>query len=336
MARLKVLMVGAGYFGRLHLDAWMAHPRAEVVGIVDPAAGTHETASIFNNLSAALTVVSPDLVDIATPPGTHLALVRRAMEVGIDAVCQKPFCGGLDAAREALAAVPEGKMLAVHENFRFQPWYRRIAELIAEGRLGEVHGVTFRLRPGDGNGPDAYRERQPYFRNMPRFLVHETGVHLVDTFRFLLGEPDWVWADLRRLNPAIRGEDAGHVVLGFPNGTRALLDANRLVDHAAQNTRRTMGEAWIDGSKATVTLDGNGRLLLREHGRTESEDVSASFDPDTFGGGCVAAFQDHVVRHLLDGAPLETRAVDYLRNMEIVEAIYASAARGARVELNDR
>ena len=34
----------------------------------------------------------------------------------------------------------------------------------------------------------AYLERQPYFQTMPRFLVHETAIHLVDVFRFLLGE----------------------------------------------------------------------------------------------------------------------------------------------------
>ena len=41
---------------------------------------------------------------------------------------------------------------------------------------------------GDGQGPDAYLARQPYFRTMPRFLLRETGIHFIDTFRFLFGE----------------------------------------------------------------------------------------------------------------------------------------------------
>ncbi|MEO0763052.1 MAG: hypothetical protein AAFZ09_14815, partial [Pseudomonadota bacterium] len=60
----------------------------------------------------------------------------------------------------------------------------------------------------DGQGPDAYHARQPYFQRMPRFLVHETAVHWIDTFRYLMGEAETVYADLRRLNPAIAGEDA--------------------------------------------------------------------------------------------------------------------------------
>ena len=83
--------------------------------------------------------------------------------------------------------------------------------------LGEVYQITFRLRPGDGQGPEAYLERQPYFQTMERFLVHETAIHFIDVFRFLLGEePSTVYASLRRLNPAIKGEDAGLMLFSFP------------------------------------------------------------------------------------------------------------------------
>ena len=42
---------------------------------------------------------------------------------------------------------------------------------------------------------------------MPRLLIHETGVHYIDTFRYLFGTPTAVHADLRRCNPVIAGED---------------------------------------------------------------------------------------------------------------------------------
>jgi hypothetical protein len=35
-------------------------------------------------------------------------------------------------------------------------------------------------------GERAYLDRQPFFRDYPRLLIHETGVHFVDTFRYLL------------------------------------------------------------------------------------------------------------------------------------------------------
>ncbi len=339
-APLKVLGVGAGYFSQFHYEAWAEHPEVELVGIVDPdekrretAARAHGRVEAFAETAEALDAVAPDLVDIVTPPSTHLALIAQSMERGIPTICQKPLCGGIEGATEAVRMAAAAKTpLVVHENFRFQPWYRRIKAEIEHGRLGDLFQVTFRLRPGDGGGPDAYLDRQPYFQQMERFLVAETAVHFIDTFRFLYGEPDWVWADLRRLNPAIAGEDAGLIVFGYRDGRRALFDGNRLIDHRAGNLRFTMGEALVEGSDAVVALDGDGHLAYRRHGESEVEMLE--FDrSDRFGGGCVGALQAHVVDHLLRGARLENEASDYLRNLAIVEAVYASAASGARVEL---
>ena len=64
---------------------------------------------------------------------------------------------------------------------------------------------------------------------MEKFLVHETAIHLIDVFRFLLNEePSAVYAALRRLNPALKGEDAGMMLFDFPSGARAVFDGTRL------------------------------------------------------------------------------------------------------------
>ena len=336
--RLRVALVGAGHFARHHAAAWAAHPEAGLAAVVDLDLSRAEAmAAEFGgaphaDLGAAL-AAGADLVDIAAPPSAHLAAIERAMAARLPTICQKPFCGGLPGARRAAAmAAGAGVPLVVHENFRFQPWWRRIAPEVRSGRLGDPVQLSFRLRPGDGQGPRAYLDRQPYFQAMPRFLVHETLVHLIDVARLLMGEPEWVWADLRRLNPAIAGEDAGIVVLGFAAGRRALLDGNRLVDHAASDRRRTMGEGLVEGPRGVVALDGEGALSVRAHGSDRAEPIPVEVGPG-FGGGCVGALQAHVVDHLLRGAPLENRAADYLRTLEAVEAAYRSADGGARVAL---
>jgi predicted dehydrogenase len=207
------------------------------------------------------------------------------------------------------------------------------AELHA-GRIGSVYDIGFRLRPGDGQGPNAYLDRQPYFQTMPRFWVHETAVHLVDVFRYLMGEPDWVWADLRQLNPAISGEDAGIIVLDFPGGRRAVFDGNRLADHVADNRRYVMGDAWIDGKAGTLYLNGDGEIAFRRHGANDVVLIPITMPGDRFAGGCVDAFQAHVVVHLLEGTPLESSGRDYIRNLDIVDAIYTSAASGEKVNIS--
>jgi len=339
--RLRVVVVGAGYFAAFHHRAWAAAPRVDLVAIVDAdggkaaaAAAAHGVSQWRTDLKTALDDFDIDLVDIAVPPDAHLELIDLATAAGKAVICQKPFCGGLAGAeRAADLANRRGATLVVHENFRFQPWWRQIKLELAQGRVGDLYDIAFRLRPGDGQGPSAYLGRQPYFQTMPRFLVHETAVHLMDVFRYLMGEPDWVQADLRRLNPNIAGEDAGVIVLGYDDGRRALFDGNRLATHPAENRRYVMGEAWVDGAAGSLTLDGDGGLAFRPHDANTAEPILYQSQPALFGGGCVDAFQAHVIAHLLDGAPLENHAAAYLTNLKLVDAIYASAADGARVRL---
>ena len=78
---------------------------------------------------------------------------------------------------------------------------------------------------------------------MPEFLVRETAVHFIDTFRFLMGEVRAVTARLRRLNPVIAGEDSGLLIFEFDDARTGLFDGNRLNGHPATHLRRTMGEA---------------------------------------------------------------------------------------------
>lgn len=335
MTELKVAVVGAGYFAQFHHEAWNRLEGAMLCGICDldetAAARAAEAsgASVFIDAEEMLDALKPDLLDIATPPPTHLPLIRSAIARSIPVVCQKPFCTSPEEVAEAIAlSARTGKFICVHENFRFQPWYRKAREVADEGTLGEIYQVTFRLRPGDGQGPDAYLARQPYFQKMERFLVHETGVHWIDTFRYLFGNPARVFADLRRLNPVIAGEDAGIVLMDLPKGVRGVLDANRLADHAADNTRRTMGEMLIEGSSGTLRLNGQGELHLRQHGDTSERQVDYTFNDANFGGDCVFNLCAHVAAHMRDGAPLENTAAEYSIVQQIVEAAYASAHSG--------
>jgi D-apiose dehydrogenase len=335
---IKLAVAGTGYFAQFHLDAWRRIPGVQLVAACGldaaslvEAAGRFAIPCQFADVGEMLDAAAPDLLDIAAPPAAHRSILEEAARRGVHVICQKPFGGDLATARAMVRIADDaGIMLVVHENFRFMPWYREARRLLDRGALGQPYGVSFRLRPGDGQGPRAYLDRQPYFQTMPHFLIHETAIHLIDVFRFLLGEVSGVFARLRRLNPAIAGEDAGYVVFEFASGAAGVFDGNRLVDFPAANPRVTMGEMLLEGSKATLRLDGFGRLHLKPHNGLERAHAYAWQDQG-FGGDCVFALQQHVVRHLRDGAPLENTGTAYLRNLEVEETIYRSAA-SARFE----
>ena len=336
---LRVATVGAGYFARFHHEAWARMPGVRLVGVCDTNAERAEAyraefgaEAAYGDAATMLAAARPDLLDIAAPPAVHRDLVALAAGHKVDVICQKAFTRSLQEARETVAlAEAAGIRLVVHENFRFQPWFRTIRRLIEDGMIGAVFSASFRLRPGDGQGPAAYLDRQPYFQTMERFLIHETGIHFIDTFRFLFGDCGSVYADLRRLNPAIAGEDAGMVVFGHESGVRALFDGNRLSDHIAQNRRLTMGELLIDGSAGTLRLDGEANLFFRPFGSNAEEAVDYPWQKRGFAGDCVHALQAHVVAGLRDGKPLENTGAAYLRNLEVEDAVYRSSAEGRRI-----
>ena len=341
MGKLRVLGVGAGYFSQFQYMGWQNIEDAACVAIVNrdqakarELAERFGIAKVYGDLDEALDAERPDLVDLITPPETHRAFVKKAVDRGIAVVCQKPFgVSYADAVSITHMAERAGVPLVIHENIRWQPWYREARRLADAGTLGTLHSVAFRLRPGDGQGPRAYLDRQPYFQSMPRFLVMETAIHWIDTFRFLMGEVASVYASLRRVNPQIAGEDAGVVVFEFSSAATGVFDGNRLNDHVAADPRRTMGELWLEGSAGVLRLDGDARLWWKPHHGPEVEHAYDRGPVDTFGGGACEWLQRHVVRHLRDGTPLENTARAYLENLRVQEAVYASAALHRRIDL---
>lgn len=341
MSGLTVALIGLGYFSQFHLKAWREDARVSRVVATDVSverrawAAAEFDVEVCDTLAEALTC-DPDVVDIVAPPPAHAALIEACLRAGRIIVCQKPFCTSIAEAEEvvAQAAVAECK-LAVHENFRFQPWYRTIKAFLDDGRLGQVYQCRFNLRPGDGRGEDAYVSRQPAFREMPRLLIHETGVHFVDLFQWLFGRVTDVYADLVQLNPVLKGEDAGVLRLTHESGARSLFDGNRLMDHVTDNPRRTMGEMWIEGEKGTLCLDGQGQVSFRAFGAQEAVNVPLvlAVDESTFGGGCVANLCQHVAAAATGAGALENEARGYLSVIRATEVAYESNASGRKISL---
>lgn len=334
--KLRIAVVGTGYFSQFHLAAWQRMDDVELVAVCSPddAQAKHcqqqfNIPQRYTHLSTLIEQCDVNLVDLITPPSSHRELILECVKSDKAVICQKPFCESLRQAEQLVNHISEQDgFVAVHENFRFQPWYQQIKSILQSGKLGDLYEIRFTLRPGDGQGPNAYLQRQPYFQTQKRFLIQETGVHFIDVFRYLFGEINGLFARLSQLNPAITGEDAGMVLFEFTNGARGLLNANRLSDHSADDTRRTMGEMHIEGSLGTLSLNGNGNIYLRDFGSNEPEQHQFDWLDNGFGGDCVFNTNRHIADHLLYGKNVHNVAADYLANRRIEEKVYESARRG--------
>jgi predicted dehydrogenase len=339
---LRGVCIGAGYFSRFHHEAWQ---RLEGVSLLANCDRDLEKAKSYasqfgiptsitpGELEAWLKKNRPDFVDIVTPPSTHLELCEIAIDAGCAIICQKPLAPDWAQTLQLVDLVERsGARFMVHENWRWQPWYRKIKTLIEAGELGQLYHCNVHCRMGDGWGEDAYLARQPFFRDYERLFLFETGVHFLDTFRFLFGEAQSVFAKTAKRNPVIKGEDSALVVCEMESGVTAVLDANRYNESDADDARYTFGTVRIEGSKGHLELDFDGLIRLKKLGGAV-EVVDYVRSRDGFAGDCVLGVQEHFVRCMQSGERFESSAADYLKSVAMVEAAYESAATDRVVEV---
>ncbi len=338
-SQLRGIVVGAGYFSDFHLDGWNRIEDTTIVAVCDldadkaqAAADKHGVDKVYTEVSDALQNETIDFVDIATPPPSHLPLIQLAIEHNKAIICQKPIAPDWQQAQEIFRIGREYQnTFMVHENFRFQPWYREIRRLIDGGVIGDkIHTLSMRSRMGDGWSEDAYMSRQPYFREMPRLLIHETGVHFIDTFRYLAGEIKQVHPILRRWNQDIVGEDAGVITFEFESGAIGVWDANRYNESRCDDPRYTFGNLCVEGNGGSIWLDDSGNLTLKKLGQ-EPEPHPYHHERIGFAGDCVRATQQHFVDVIKGKVACETSADEYAKTLLVVEQIYDATAHTRKV-----
>ena len=131
-----------------------------------------------------------DFVDICAPPGSHAALIERALRAGLHVLSEKPMVTRVeDAKRVATAAARAGRVLHTVHNWLHAPICRKISALIDEGAIGAVRRVrwrTLRTQPAIAVSADgvrklarrsgACRRRRPQRSRLARALLrHALG-----------------------------------------------------------------------------------------------------------------------------------------------------------------
>jgi predicted dehydrogenase len=129
-----------------------------------------------------------DVVFVAAPNMLHVELVEAAAAAGKHVFCEKPVGGTPQQTVRAFKAVRDaGVINGVGYNYRWAPLVRYAAQLIADGRLGEITNYRGRFFSMYGSDPLGLLSW--------RFLVEEGGYgvtsdllsHAVDLAHMLLG-----------------------------------------------------------------------------------------------------------------------------------------------------
>lgn len=320
-------MVGCGYASWFQLTAWSQIEGVEIVAVcsrtrekAEQRAAEFNIPIIYQDYETMLDEEPLDFVDIATPPVVHLDMVRQAADKGLQILCQKPIADTLHELREMIRICDQADVtFMVNENGRFQPYYRKVKELIRGDVIGRPYyaNLTARKRL---SLPDL-RFKQPFFAEMPRLMIYELGVHLLDTSRYLFGEASTLYAQTRKISPHIAGEDLATLMLQM-DGLTGVIDMSwASIPTWNYDQLASWAEARIEGEKGTLYLRRDGVLRVI----TDAGEEQHAFPADSELQGYQAA-QQHFIDCLRYGAEPETSGAETLKTMELVFGAYDSAA----------
>jgi predicted dehydrogenase len=147
---LGTAIVGYGYWGPNLARNVAESPemRLEALCDLDQAqlnlfGRRHPDARTVRDLDAVLVDPAVEAVVIATPPQTHHALAKRALEAGKHVLVEKPLATRLEDALElADIAAAVKRVLMPGHTFVYSPAVNTIRDLIREGVIGDIHFVT--------------------------------------------------------------------------------------------------------------------------------------------------------------------------------------------------
>jgi D-apiose dehydrogenase len=346
-------LVGLGWATRsFQLPALEKVPGAEVVGGVDSSPEQlenwrRETGTPgYESLEEMLEGARPDVVVVATPPGSHADIAIQALEAGAHVFCEKPFVSNVDEADRVIAAAESaGRQVAVNHEFREKPIFRALRERIESGQAGRLVFAQIwqlmDLAPWD--------EPVKWRREMPERTLFEGGVHLVDLLMMLFGEvPEAVYA---RHSSGYKegGADAIHLVtFEFSGGRLGQITIDRL---CRAGTRYVEIRADCEEASLRASLGGRAQVLLgkkRAEGnllrvdyasgglaweeRGESRKTLAKAKRPT-GMHATAALLGRIVPALEENREPPSSAREARNVLAVIEAAYESARTGTRVEV---
>jgi predicted dehydrogenase len=232
---VRVVVVGAGVFGRNHLRVYRELERAgcavELAAMVDPDAGARARAEAEFGVRGFATIAECmawardakrwiGAASVCVPTVHHAACARELMACGIDVLIEKPMAASLDEADEIVGAARElGRVVQVGHLERFNPAVRAVRALLNRPMFFEVHRLSV-FTP----------------RSLDVDVVLDLMIHDLDIVMSLVSSPV---CEVRAVGLPVLSDkvDIANVRLEFENGCVANFTASRVSTERVRKMR---------------------------------------------------------------------------------------------------
>ena len=220
---MKIGLIGAGQFGRRHLQTIRDEPQCELAGVADPAWQGEKAYADYREM---LERAKPDGVVIATPNALHVPAGLACVQRGIPILVEKPIADTVNASNELVAAAERARVpLLVGHHRRYNPILEKAREIVQGGGIGRLTAVAalwLLQKPADYF--DVAWRREP---GGGPLLIN--AIHDIDDLRFVCGEIEEVRGFMSNATRGFAVEDSASLALRFANGALGTLTVSDAV-----------------------------------------------------------------------------------------------------------
>ncbi len=294
---LRVAVVGYGYWGPNLVRNVIERPDLELAALCerDPERAAAFSArtpgvQVHQELDVLLADPEVDAVLVATPPRTHHAVVRAALEAGKHVLVEKPLATTSADARDLIdVAEEQGLVLMPGHTFVYSPPVNKVRELIQSDVVGEVYFVTSsRMNLGKYQSDGVILDLAPHDLSILLYWLGDRVSEVSATGRSVF-QPDV--------------PETAFITLTFEGGAKANVQLSWLAP-------RKVRDMIVVGSRRMIQYDD---LAADEAVRVYDRGLDLEF-PQTFGEHQLTYRSGDIVMPRLDAAePLSLELEDFAR-----------------------
>ncbi|MCB0081125.1 MAG: Gfo/Idh/MocA family oxidoreductase, partial [Caldilineaceae bacterium] len=211
-ARKRYAIVGTGGRAKMFVDALVGAYRdtSELVAIADLSqtrmnwyndriAEEFDAAPVptyhADQFDQMVAETKPDTVIVTTMDSTHHIYINRAMELGCDAISEKPMTIDAAKAHSIFDTIDKtGKALRVTFNYRYAPIATKVRELLMQGVVGRPLHINFQWVLDTFHGADYFRRWHREKDKSGGLMVHKATHHFDLINWWLASYPQQVFA----------------------------------------------------------------------------------------------------------------------------------------------
>ena len=344
---VRAAFVGLGRIYDLNVLAYTDNPDVEVVALVDPNEERRvqrqrdwpEAAVFASTGELAASGLAVDAVEALLPIPLHADGVIELLGHGWHVNLQKPMCNDLANAQRMIdAAVANGRVLRVMENYLFYEPLQQLKSVVESGEIGEVSGYHLKM-VGSGRGGwdvplSSYRVQFEQMKRGRGVLVFDDGWHKLATALWLFGPVREVraWIGNTEVVPGVDIDAPTSIMWEHDNGIRGVWDITVAPDLYLRSDYYTNDERWeVTGRRGFARVNrctGRGIQQPSLEVYVDGEMRSAHALDDDW----ASSFREsgrHWLRWLRTGAgPLWWSADEATHVLRFALAAYASSEQG--------